>query len=107
MAELIICLQNDVTDLAELQHAHMQYLAETQHHCLMSPTTREVRAIIEPVLQCIVDCTNSCRYVCGTAYALSFVCKNNSSVVNSTITVHHKYTLTDTDKPPQETGMRM
>ncbi|KAL3160660.1 hypothetical protein ABBQ32_010579 [Trebouxia sp. C0010 RCD-2024] len=57
---------NDVTDLAELQHAHMQYLAETQHHCLMSPTTREVRAIIEPVLQCIVDCTNSCRSSCNT-----------------------------------------
>lgn len=64
-----MCLQNQVTDLAELQHAHMQYLAQTHHHCLMSQSTREVRAIIEPVLQCIVDFTNSCRYVCCTMYA--------------------------------------
>lgn len=79
MAELIICLQNDVTDLAELQHAHMQYLEKTHNYCLMSQTTREVRAIIEPVLRCIVDFTNSCRYVCGTAYALSIVCTDTST----------------------------
>lgn len=72
--EVVICLQNDVTDLAELQHAHMQYLAQTQHHCLMSQSTREVRAIVEPVLQCIVDFTNSCRYVNGAILYETTVC---------------------------------
>ena len=66
MAELTTCLQDEVTDLAELQHAHMQYLAQTHHHCLMSQSTREVRAIIEPVLQCIVEFANNCRYVYET-----------------------------------------
>lgn len=66
MAELTTCLQDEVTDLAELQHAHMQYLAQTHHHCLMSQSTRDVRAIIEPVLQCIVEFANNCRYVYET-----------------------------------------
>ena len=43
----------------------MQYLAQAQRHCLMSEDTREVRAIIEPVLQCVVDFIDSFRYARG------------------------------------------
>ena len=63
---MIACLQTGVMDLAELQQAHMHYLMQAQHCCLMSDNTQEVRAIIEPVLQGIVDLAVSLRYVDGT-----------------------------------------
>ena len=57
--------QEGVTDVADLETAHAAYLAQAQHECLMSASTREVRAIMEPALQCVVDFANSFR--CATS----------------------------------------
>ncbi len=40
----------------------MLYLSQAQRECLMSADTREVRAIVEPALQCIVDFADHVRY---------------------------------------------
>ena len=67
--------QADVTDLADLQRVHMLYLAQAQQECLMSQSTREVRAIVEPALQCIVDFVETFRYAsCRHQSELSYGC---------------------------------
>ena len=58
----VMCHQDDVLDLADLQRVHMLYLSQAQQECLMSADTREVRAIVEPALQCIVDFADHVRY---------------------------------------------
>ena len=58
----VMCPQDDVLDLADLQRVHMLYLSQAQQECLMSADTREVRAIVEPALQCIVDFAEHVRY---------------------------------------------
>ena len=58
----VMCHQDDVLDLADLQRVHMLYLSQAQQECLMSADTREVRAIVEPALRCIVDFADHVRY---------------------------------------------
>lgn len=58
----VMCHQDDVLDLADLQRVHMLYLSQAQQECLMSAETKEVRAIVEPALQCIVDFAEHVRY---------------------------------------------
>ncbi|KAL0023111.1 hypothetical protein WJX77_002676 [Trebouxia sp. C0004] len=54
-------VQDDVLDLADLQRVHMLYLSQAQQQCLMSADTREIRAIVQPALQCIVDFADHVR----------------------------------------------
>ncbi len=62
ITSFVMCHQDDVLDLADLQRVHMLYLSQAQRECLMSADTREVRAIVEPALQCIVDFADHVRY---------------------------------------------
>jgi len=62
ITSFVMCHQDDVLDLADLQRVHMLYLAQAQQECLMSADTKGVRAIVDPALQCIVDFADHIRY---------------------------------------------
>eukprot|EP00891_Asterochloris_glomerata_P006246 jgi/Astpho2/6246/Aster-x1359 len=48
-------VEAEVVDISELHDAHQEYLRSAMQECLLSPDKRELRGVIEPALQRILD----------------------------------------------------
>ena len=55
MQERLCAVQAEVVDISELHDAHQEYLCSAMQECLLSPDKRELRGVIEPALQRILD----------------------------------------------------
>ena len=51
----LCAVQAEVVDISELHDAHQEYLRSAMQECLLSPDKRELRGVIEPALQRILD----------------------------------------------------
>ena len=55
MQRRLCAVQAEVVDISELHDAHQEYLRSAMQECLLSPDKRELRGVIEPALQRILD----------------------------------------------------
>ena len=55
MQDRLCAVQADVVDISELHDAHQEYLRSALQETLLSPDKRELRGVIEPALQRILD----------------------------------------------------
>lgn len=51
----MMMLQNKAADLLELNEAHSKYMASARRVCLLSDSAKELRMIIEPMLQSALE----------------------------------------------------
>lgn len=57
-----VLLQSKAADLLELSEAHSRYLATVQHVCLLSDSAKELRMIVEPIMQSALELVSITRY---------------------------------------------
>lgn len=62
LSQLLLLLQSKAADVLELNEAHNRYMTLAQHVCLLSPSSRELRLILEIMLQSVVDFASIVRY---------------------------------------------
>ena len=76
MLQILVLLQSKAADVLELNEVHRRYMTLVQHVCLLSPSSKELRVILEPMLQSVTDFANIVRYAdqSGSMQAISAVC---------------------------------